>query len=368
VEVNRFTLGGGGALLVRPAGGGAAVVIPAGRSAAVERSGGGITLEGIGSPRRIAAPFRVLPAEESGFVRAGGKEHRGTLEVRVAGDGITVIVHLPFESYLAGVVAAELGVQDPDVAEALKAQSVIARTYAAKNLRRYDRQGYDLLATVSDQRYDGVIGESPAIWRALEQTRGEVVTWQGAPIDAFFHSTCGGRTASGREVFANGDRPYLRSVSDLDPSGQAWCRASPRFRWEQTWAGEALLSALRRGLRLSAEEAEGVRSIEATIRSGSGRVTQLRVRLRGRDVVIDGSNAVRRALPPPDLDLLRSAAFTLTYRNSGERIERVEVNGQGAGHGVGLCQWGAIGRARAGQRYTDILLAYYPGTRLERRW
>jgi stage II sporulation protein D len=280
-----------------------------------------------------------------------------------------VIARLPFETYLGGVVAAELGVQDADVLEALKAQAVIARTYALKNLGRNRRDGFDLLATVSDQRYDGVSGETPAAWRALSDTKGMVVTWQGAPIDAFFHSTCGGRTAAGAEVFTYADRPYLRSVSDLDPSGQAWCRTSPRFRWEQTWDAAALTAALQRGgLRLGADEASGVRSIEATDRSPSGRVTRLRVRLRGRDVIIDGSNAVRRALPPPDLDLLRSATFTLTTRNDGERIGQLTVEGAGSGHGVGLCQWGAIGRARAGQGFTAILAAYYPGTQLDHRW
>lgn len=368
VDVARATLGGGGALVVRPGGGGPGIIIPTGRSASVEFAGTGITLEGIDRPRRVAAPFTVGPAEAGGFVRVGGRDHRGTLQVRVGEQGVVVILHLALETYLGGVVAAELGVQDADVAEALKAQAVIARTYAVRNLRRYQRQGFDLLATVSDQRYDGVYGERPGAWRALAETKGEVVTYQGAPIDAFFHSTCGGRTASGAEVFTNADRPYLRSVNDLDGAGQAWCRVSPRFRWAQAWDAAALSSALRRGLRLSADDAAEVRAVEATSRSASGRVTQLRVRLRGRDVVLEGSNAVRRALPPPDLDLLRSAAFTLTFRNAGERIERLEAAGQGSGHGVGLCQWGAIGRARAGQSYTDILVAYYPGTRLERRW
>ena len=158
-------------------------------------------------------------------------------------------------------------------------------------------------------------------------------------------------------------------MSDLDPSGQAWCRSSPRFRWEQTWDAQALTAALQLGgMHLAADEAVGVRSIEATDRSPSGRVTRLRVRLRGRDVVIDGSNAVRRALPPPDLDLLRSATFTLTTRNDGERIGQLTLEGSGSGHGVGLCQWGAIGRARAGQGFMAILAAYYPGTQLAHRW
>lgn len=368
VDLPRATLGGGGALIVRPANGGAAMIIPAGRSATLIALGGSVQIEGVDRPRSLALPAIVTPGEQGAFVRAGGKDHRGTLEVRRGAIGVTVIVRLSFESYLGGVVAAELGIPDAEASEALRAQAVIARTYALRNLRRYERQGFDVLATVSDQRYDGVAGETADAWQALADTRGEVVTWQGAPIDAFFHSTCGGRTAPGAEVFTYADRPYLRSVSDLDADGQAWCRASPRFRWEQTWDATALTVALQKGLRIDANDAAGVRSIESTARGASGRVTQLRVRLRGREIVVDGSNALRRAVPPPGLDLLRSAAFTLTYRTDGDRIARLDLSGQGSGHGVGLCQWGAIGRARAGQRYPAILAAYYPGTRIDHRW
>ncbi len=369
VDVPRATLGGGGALLVRSAEGGSGMIIPAGRTAVLSLAGGRIQVETDERPHQLTAPLSIGPAEAGGFVRVAGRDHRGMLEVRREDDGLIVVARLSIETYLGGVVAAELGVQDADVMEALKAQAVIARTYAVKNLGRNRRQGFDLLATVSDQRYDGMSGETPAAWRALSDTRGQVVTWQGAPIDAFFHSTCGGRTASGAEVFTYADRPYLRSVSDLDPSGLAWCRASPRFHWEQSWDAQALTAAFQRGgLRLAADEASWVRSIEATDRSASGRVTRLRVRLRGRDVVIEGSNAVRRALPPPDLDLLRSATFTLTTRNDGERIGQLTLEGQGSGHGVGLCQWGAIGRARAGRTFPEILAAYYPGTQLDHRW
>ena len=369
VDVPRATLGGGGALVIRSAEGGSGLIVPAGRTAALSLAGGRILVETDDAHRQLSGPLTIGPAEVGGFVRAGGRDHRGTLEVRRDEEGLTLIARLSFETYLGGVVAAELGVQDSDVIEALKAQAVIARTYAVKNLGRNRRQGFDLLATVSDQRYDGVSGETPAAWRALSATKGQVVTWRGAPIDAFFHSTCGGRTASGAEVFTYADRPYLRSISDLDPSGLAWCRESPRFHWEQSWDAQALTAALQRGgLRLTADEASFVRSIEATDRTTSGRVTRLRVRLRGRDVVIEGSNAIRRTLPPPDLDLLRSATFTLTTRNAGERIGQLTLAGQGSGHGVGLCQWGAIGRARAGRSFTEILAAFYPGTQLDHRW
>jgi stage II sporulation protein D len=368
VDVAEVRIGGGDPVIVRPGGSGAAIAVARGRTGTLRATPSSVTLQGFGADRVVTAPLTLEPAQAGEFVRIAGKDYRGKVEVRRGEGGLVVIDQLSFEEYLGGVVAAELGVSDEPSFEAVKAQAVIARTYAVKNLGRHRRQGFDLLATVSDQRFDGVAGETAVAWRALAETRGQVVTYDGAAIEAFFHSTCGGRTAAGREVFTYADRPYLRSVSDTDPDGQAWCRSSPRFQWTESWDAAALATALRRGLRLEAEEAGTVRSIEVTARSATGRATALRVRLRGRDVTVDGSNAVRRALPPADLDLLRSATFTLTTRNDGERIGRLELSGQGAGHGVGLCQWGAIGRARAGQGYPAILSAYYPGTRLERRW
>lgn len=367
VDVGRVTIGGGDALVVRPASG-QAVIVAAGRSASLTATAAAVTFDGEGPSRTLALPLTIEPAQVGNFVRAAGKDYRGRLEVRRGNSGLVVIDRLSMEAYLGGVVAAELGVKDAESLEAVKAQAVIARTYAVKGMGRNQRLGFDLLATVSDQVYTGVAGETPMAWRALAETKGEVVTHNGAPIDAFFHSTCGGRTASGAEVYANGGRPYLRSVSDLDPSGQAWCRISPRFRWTQEWNASELTAALQKGLRLDAGEAGTVRAIEVTDRSPSGRATRMRVRLRGRDVTVDGSNAIRRALPPADLDMLRSATFTLTTRSDGDRIGRLTMEGGGAGHGVGLCQWGAVGRARAGHKYPAILTAYYPGTRLERRW
>jgi stage II sporulation protein D len=81
--------------------------------------------------------------------------------------------------------------------------------------------------------------------------------------------------------------------------------------------------------------------------------------------VVSGA-AIRRVFEPPGGGLLRSSDFTLRISRRGGRIERVEAEGRGYGHGVGMCQWGAIGRARAGQRYDEILLSYYPGAELRK--
>ena len=108
--------------------------------------------------------------------------------------------------------------------------------------------------------------------------------------------------------------------------------------------------------------------IRVTRRTGSGRVDQLVVSAGGSEVRVDGQSNIRQVLRTPGGDLLRSTAFTLVVSGAGNSVSHLVAEGSGAGHGVGLCQWGAVGRARAGQGHEEILAAYYPGTRLERRY
>ena len=123
-------------------------------------------------------------------------------------------------------------------------------------------------------------------------------------------------------------------------------------------------SLRRRELRAGADVSE-VRDVRITYRTRSGRVGELAIGLRGGDVLVQGPN-VRQVLRPVSGELLRSSAFTLTVSGAGRRVTRLAVDGAGAGHGVGFCQWGAVGRSRAGQDHQRILAAYYPGAVLER--
>jgi stage II sporulation protein D len=171
------------------------------------------------------------------------------------------------------------------------------------------------------------------------------------------------------EVFRGADRPYLRSVPDIDQTGTPYCSISPRFRWREEWTGEALRAILRRSLPdalgFPAVRVTGVRDVRVTNRTPSGRVGQLNIALDAEDVQVDGPK-VRQVLRTTTGDILRSNTFTLTVSRSGPRLTRLVADGGGNGHGVGFCQWGAVGRARVGQDYRQILAAYYPGTELER--
>jgi stage II sporulation protein D len=102
-------------------------------------------------------------------------------------------------------------------------------------------------------------------------------------------------------------------------------------------------------------------------RTSSGRVDQIAIGLGGPEVRVNGV-AIRQVLRPASGELLRSNAFTLVASASNGMVTHLTVDGMGSGHGVGLCQWGAVGRARAGQSFERILAAYFPGARVERRY
>jgi stage II sporulation protein D len=312
-----------------------------------------------------------IPKAAGGLIAVDGRWYRGRLVVARDRSGLTAVNIVPIEEYLLGVVAAEMGRRDSSDAEALAAQAILSRTFAIRNLGKRASDGFDLLPTVADQAYGGVAAEYPLAQWAVVRTAGQIVTWQGAPIDAFFFSTCAGRTATGTEVFAAADRPYLLSIRDVDGDGRPYCRISPRYRWTEEWTGEQLREVLRQSLPpatgTAPEQIAGLQGVQVTRRTGSDRVSRVSIVLARSTVDVDGP-AVRQVLHPVGQPSLRSAIFQLIETRDGERLTRLVAEGAGAGHGVGFCQWGAVGRARAGQDASTILGAYFPGTTLSRAY
>jgi stage II sporulation protein D len=370
VGASSATIGGGDDLVITDPSGARLAAVPAGEQWRVVPAGSGIELQ----PPSRAGPgrtemFAVVATDSRDLVRVNGRTYRGLVEFVRDSAGLTVVNRLFLESYLAGVVSAEMGRRNQTEFEALKAQAVVSRTYALRNLRRRAALGFDLHAGVSDQVYGGSASETPEGREALSLTRGQALTFDGRPIDAFYYSTCGGQTADGVEAFRAASRPYLRSFADVDQHGQAYCRISPRYRWREEWSGDALRTTFRRTLPVTLgvgpDRASEVRDVWVVERTGSGRVGRLGITLRADHLMVEG-RVVRQVLRPASGDLLRSAAFTLTASRSGQALTRLVAEGSGAGHGVGMCQWGAVGRSRAGQDYQRILAAYYPGATLQR--
>ncbi len=374
VGASSVSLSGPAGLRISDPSGAVLAQIPAGEVWRVAVGGSGLVALAPSGPATVPSEvLEIASPTADALVLVNGRPYRGTITALRGPGGVTVIDRVPMESYLVGVVSAEMGRRSVTEQEALRAQAIVSRTFALRNLRRWQAQGFDLYATVADQVYGGAASETPEGREAVESTRGRILTYDGAPIDAFFYSTCGGRTADGPEVFRAATRPYLRSVSDVAENGMAYCAISPRFRWTEVWTGEILRSTLQRTLAAlpagtagaAAGDVSEVRDVRVSYRTPSGRVGQLTIGLRRGDVRIEGPR-VRQVLRPVSGELLRSNVFTLAATVSGGRVTRLTAEGAGAGHGVGFCQWGAVGRSRAGQDHARILGAYFPGTVLER--
>ncbi|HEY9441656.1 MAG TPA: SpoIID/LytB domain-containing protein, partial [Gemmatimonadales bacterium] len=296
------TIGGGAALTVSDQGGAQIAEIAGAETWQVSAPGQTLRLATPSGKSVGASGVLAVAAQESGQpVRVNGREYRGEVELVPDRTGVTVVNRVGLESYVLGVVSAEMGRRAPEDLEALRAQSVVSRTYALRNRGRWRASGFDLYATVADQVYGGLGAETVEAREAVSGTRGMILTYGGQPIDAFFYSTCGGTTAEGTEVFRAADRPYLRSIADVGPDGAAYCSISPRFRWREEWTGEGLQATLRRTLPsvagLAASEIGEVRDVWIARRTPSGRVGELVVALGGTDARVSGP-AVRQVLRP----------------------------------------------------------------------
>ena len=314
----------------------------------------------------------VVNVTENRFVVANGRRYRGRINVTSGRGGLTVVNQGNVESYIAGVVPPEIGARRPDELAAVLAQAVVSRSFAIKNRGRWDAFGFDAYADTRDQVYLGVAVETDQAWDAVRRTAGQVLTYDGGVIDAYFHSACGFSTAGVEEAFATARaRPYLRPVSDArgDGGGHFYCDISPRFRWREEWDGSKLRAILSRTLPtvtpLSGDGLQRITDVTVSRTTRSGRVGELRIVFERGDIRIPGPD-VRAVLRPEADRLLSSAAFQLTVTKANGEVTRVVAAGAGSGHAVGMCQWGAIGRARAGQDYRAILNTYFPGTKIER--
>ncbi|HXB25557.1 MAG TPA: SpoIID/LytB domain-containing protein [Gemmatimonadaceae bacterium] len=300
------------------------------------------------------------------FVTWNGKRYRGELEIRATSEGLLVINRLQVEDYLRGVIPLELGdISDAELA-AMEAQAVAARSYTYVRLADPDlrRRAYDLVATTTDQVYGGAGAESRLGDEAVQQTTGEVIRYNGRIVNAPYFAACGGMTAAASEIWREGDLPYLRPVSDLIPGsgGQYYCQGSSKFRWSRTFSGPQLETLLETYLHRHAGSLGAVKTVIADGPTPSGRVASLTL-VTDRNYYKFRGNEMRSVLRSPNGEILNSTYFELDVDGgTNGHVESLTLRGLGNGHGVGMCQAGAIGRARAGQDYRTILETYYPGT------
>jgi stage II sporulation protein D len=298
---------------------------------------GGLEVSG----RRVDG-LRLAPAD-TGSLRVNGREYPGALEIIRSGEALVVVNELPLEEYLAGAVKAEAGDKMP--LEMLKAQAIVARTYAAYHRRLNAEKAYHLVASTLNQQYVGRVPADSVVWTAVNETAGQVLLWNGDLFPAFYHTDSGGHTEDPRVVFAASNMPALKAVRVHFPSG------SPHQRWRLDVPLPELSAALLRG----GIAVGRVISLDVLERSASLRVSRLAVRGTGGTVTLRG-NDLRRLV---GYDTLKSTLFAVSVSGGSARFV-----GRGYGHGVGLDQWSAKTMAEQGYTASQIVAYYYPGATL----
>jgi stage II sporulation protein D len=267
----------------------------------------------------------------------------GLVQLVRRGKGVLVINYVDLEEYVKGVVPSEVNASWH--AEMLKVQAVAARTYALYQHMLSASREYDVAASIQDQVYRGRQGIDARVEQAVESTRGLVVTYQGAPIYAAFSSTAAGITEDAMVVWSK-DLPYLKGVEcpfDLE---------SPYYQWKASFRVETL----EKNLRQQGFAVGTIATFTPLTFSRSGRVATLRILHSKGELILRGEE-LRKAV---GYTVVPSTQFTI--ESFGQDIV---LSGYGAGHAVGLCQWGAKELAELGYSFAAILRYYYPGTEIQ---
>lgn len=311
-----------------------------------------------------------------GHGKAEDRSYRGNLILTADRNGqLAVVNQIDAETLLKGLVPSEIFTESP--MEALKAQAVVARgELFAKLGNRHTADPYMVCADVHCQSYRGLEREHPRASQAVEDTAGMMAFHEGALVDSVYSSSCGGHSEAGANVWQGSNHPYLGGTPDLpektrtrlfkdgmtekavrdyidNPPKEAFCGRSrfgkSTFRWSSTLSFSAISEGVRKITGMDIGQFKG---FEVLARGVSGRITRLRVNGTGNSVDIAPELRIRQALGS-----LKSSAFYFDVGNNS-----VTFRGAGFGHGVGMCQNGAIGMADAGVRYDDILKHYFSGS------
>ena len=352
--------------------------------------GGRLDLGDRGNPSRVTHQdvLWVAPTKEGQTFRLqthqGERTYAGSVVFTVHRDGSLSVVNVaPVETILKGVVPSEVYTSAP--MESLKAQAVAARGTLISALgTRHLADPYLLCSEVHCQAYSGLTREHPRTSRAVEETRGELMfarePWEDRwhIVDARYSANCGGHSEHNDNVWGGDPHSYLRGHADTHSEDErfkggvtrdnvkawvnhrpdAWCNTrryggKRSFRWEKTVEPETLQSWVD-----ERNSAVGrVQAVNILERGVSGRVTRMAVKGAGDTLILDRELTIRRAFGG-----LRSSMFVMTTDAQG----RFHFQGGGFGHGVGMCQTGAMMMAHAGHDHRKILTHYYTGAHIEK--
>jgi stage II sporulation protein D len=330
---------GGGPLAVRDLAGRSLLPGAPGWLRLGPRRQGGLELRAAGARAVAVTAVRVVSAAGHP-VRVNARDYPGVVEIVRVGPGVVVVNALPLEDYLPGVVRAEAGEAMP--IEMLKAQAVVARTYAAYHRELNAGKPYHLGASTAHQQYAGAVGSASPARLAVQETRGQVLLWEGSLFPAFYHTDSGGHTEDPRVVYDTHKMPALRAVA------VGFASESAHREWTLHLPLDDLAARLRRG----GVPAGRVVGLEVVERSGSLRAT--RIAVHGvRDTVVLRGNEFRRLI---GYDVLKSTLFDVAVDGAWARFA-----GRGYGHGIGMDQARAKTMADLAYPAAHILAYFYPG-------
>lgn len=347
-----------------------------------------------------------IVADENHPIEVNRRKYRGDIAIfnSYGKTGLTAVNTLPLEQYVSGILTKEVSPEWP--VEAVKAQAVAARTYAIYNLNKHQTDGFDVCSLTDCQVYGGIESEDARTTKAAEVTRGVIMTYQGKPIPAYFHSSGGGYTENSENVWSN-SLPFLKGVVDYD-------QKSPRYKWEKVFTASELEARFANAgfnlgnLQTFELSKLSIPPVQSADRGVSGRLKTLRIS-GTRDAIALPGTKVRSLLDLPstlfDIRIALATKDTLEFditdsygdhetkkvdinasplpekgfvtdktsirRITGRPNERIVFSGFGYGHGIGMSQWGAKAMAEAApagetEYFKTILKHYYQGVEISK--
>jgi stage II sporulation protein D len=326
---------------------------------AVSKSGITLTI----NKKNYQKKFFILSAAESQTLTIQNKKYKGFVKISGNGNKLLTVNHLTLDDYLKGVLPSEMPAgKGNDYFEALKAFAISARTFTLKKIEQSRYKDFDLHSDVRDQVYGGASGEKEIFNRAIHETSNLILAYNNSTASIFYHSTCGGYTEAVANVFSGDPVPYITGVKDGEIS---FCSISPRYEWEEIFSADEIVKRLFNASLINHQNFT-LNNIEVISRFPSGRVNELRITLSDKAgkkeaVKIFGNNirfVIRNA---GNNGILRSNFFDVH-----QSALNIIIKGKGAGHGAGMCQWGAIYMSTAGKNYKEIIAHYFPSLKIKK--
>ena len=325
------------------------------------------------------------------------RKYRGGFEFVKIGKSITAVNVVSIDNYVYGVVPYEMSSKSP--LEALKAQAILARTNAFSTIgQKYRGKPYSITADVFTQVYGGISNETYLTNKAVDETKGLILVHNNKPIEAVFHSVCGGYIERNDMVWSGKKKEYLSEHPDIPISDiklrnkfsnlsnesifKNWIQSSPAcycnmdarkgfapalkyakkyFRWEKKYKRKDLEKIIK---RKSGKDIGTLKNIIITKRGKSGKARTIKIIGTKRNINITKELNIRKTLSK---NYLYSANFYVEKRgvNKNGIASTFIFKGAGFGHGAGMCQIGAVGMALDGNDFEDILKFYFDKTEIK---